>query len=61
MVPRVIIEDVEEKVIVPVVREVPVTRMVEVPTRKYVPSIPHAPLQYCNSTFHNVIRYLRLN
>lgn len=35
MVPRVITEDVEERVIVPVVREVPVTRMVEVPTGNY--------------------------
>lgn len=34
MVPRVITEAVEERVIVPVVREVPVTRMVEVPTGK---------------------------
>jgi hypothetical protein len=35
MVPRVITEDVEERIIVPVVREVPVTRMVEVPTGNY--------------------------
>lgn len=35
MVPRVITEDVEERVVVPVVREVPVTRMVEVPTGNY--------------------------
>ncbi|KAG0619254.1 hypothetical protein M758_4G126100 [Ceratodon purpureus] len=35
MVPRVITEDVEERVIVPTVREVPVTRMVEVPTGNY--------------------------
>lgn len=33
-VPRVIVEDVEERISVPVVREVPVTRMVEVPTGK---------------------------
>lgn len=33
-VPRVIVEDIEERVRVPVVREVPVTRMVEVPTGK---------------------------
>lgn len=33
-VPRVISEDVEEVMRVPVVREVPVTRMVEVPTGK---------------------------
>lgn len=35
MVPRVITEDIEERVIVPTVREVPVTRMVEVPTGNY--------------------------
>lgn len=35
MVPRVITEDVEERVLVPTVREVPVTRMVEVPTGNY--------------------------
>lgn len=35
MVPRVITEDVEETVMVPTVREVPVTRMVEVPTGNY--------------------------
>jgi hypothetical protein len=35
LVPRVITEDVEERVVVPVVREVPVTRMVEVPTGNY--------------------------
>lgn len=33
-VPRVIVEDIEERIRVPVVREVPVTRMVEVPTGK---------------------------
>lgn len=33
-VPRVVVEDVEERIKVPVVREVPVTRMVEVPTGK---------------------------
>ena len=35
-VPRVIMEEVEEVIRVPVVREVPVTRMVEIPTGKYV-------------------------
>jgi hypothetical protein len=35
MVPRVITEDIEERVLVPTVREVPVTRMVEVPTGNY--------------------------
>lgn len=35
-VPRVITEEVEELIRVPVVREVPVTRMVEIPTGKYV-------------------------
>lgn len=35
MVPRIITEDVEEIVMVPTVREVPVTRMVEVPTGNY--------------------------
>jgi hypothetical protein len=35
MVPRIVTEDVEERVIVPTVREVPVTRMVEVPTGNY--------------------------
>lgn len=34
LVPRVITEDVEERITVPVVREIPVTRMVEVPTGK---------------------------
>lgn len=33
-VPRVIVEDVEERIKVPVVREIPVTRMIEVPTGK---------------------------
>jgi len=33
-VPRVIMEEVEEVIRVPVVREVPVTRMVEIPTGK---------------------------
>lgn len=35
IVPRIITEDVEERVMVPTVREVPVTRMVEVPTGNY--------------------------